>query len=137
VFDKILVQECINDMKSFDLIIVFYGQGRGRMDIPALRTRALIWGLDFPEYNQMKVIDAYDLCKNKLRIHRYRLETIAEAFDIPAKQTPLSEKMWARAKVGDEEALSYVLQHNREDVKTLLDVWNKVKPFRGNTRTSI
>ena len=116
--------------------MVFWGKDR-RFDIPFLRTRALYWGLDFPDYKSLVVTDCYDIVKAKLRLHRNRLESVCDAFDIPSKEHRLTPEVWVRAMAGDKKSLDYILKHNREDVISLEAVWKKLERFARNSKVSI
>ena len=48
--DKRLVTHCIEDMKRFDRVIGHYST---KYDIPFIRTRAIVWGLDFPRFGEL------------------------------------------------------------------------------------
>lgn len=136
VLDRNIVDELCEEIVNYDRVIVYYGKDR-RHDIPFLRTRALRWDLEFPTYKELFITDVYDIAKNKLRLHRNRLENVANFMHIPAKGHRLDEEIWQRAKVGDPKALNYVWEHNKEDVVTLEEVWKKLNPFVRQSQLSI
>ena len=136
VLDKNLMKEFVLDIRKFDKVIVYWGKDR-RHDIPFLRTRALKWKENFPMYGEVKLLDAYDIVRNKLSLHRRRLENIATFLKIPSKGHRLDSEMWQKAKLGNEKALSYVWLHNNEDVITLKKVWEIVEKFTASRKTSI
>lgn len=136
VFDRKLVAECVQDMKKFHRLIVHWGKDR-RHDIPWIRTRALLYGIDFPGYKDLYVEDTFDLAKSKLKLHRNRLETICSFFDIPSKGHPMHPKMWQKAQTGDKESLEWIWKHNLEDVYSLEAVWKLLKDFGPRRKTSV
>ena len=136
VLDKNLMKEFVLDIRKFDKVIVYWGKDR-RHDIPFLRTRALKWKENFPMYGEVKLLDAYDIVRNKLSLHRRRLENIATFLKIPSKRHRLDSEMWQKAKLGNEKALDYVWLHNKEDVITLKEVWEIVEKFTASRKTSI
>ena len=136
VLDKNLMKEFVLDIRKFDKVIVYWGKDR-RHDIPFLRTRALKWKENFPMYGEVKLLDAYDIVRNKLSLHRRRLENIATFLKIPSKGHRLDSEMWQKAKLGNEKALDYVWLHNKEDVITLKEVWEIVEKFTAARKTSI
>jgi len=136
VLDKNLMKEFVLDIRKFDKVIVYWGKDR-RHDIPFLRTRALKWKENFPMYGEVKLLDAYDIVRNKLSLHRRRLENIATFLKIPSKGHRLDSEMWQKAKLGNEKALDYVWLHNKEDVITLKEVWEIVEKFTASRKTSI
>jgi uncharacterized protein YprB with RNaseH-like and TPR domain len=135
-FDKNLVQEMLKDFKRFDRIVVYFGSN-WRFDVPFTRTRALHWGYDFPIYRERWVEDCYNLVRQKLKLHRNRLETACEYFEIPAKQHRLNPTEWQRAMAGCKEALDYIYEHNKEDVISLEMLWKKLKNYGPRTKGSI
>jgi len=135
-FDRDLVAEAVDNLKKFHRIVVHYGKP-GRFDIPFLKTRALLYGIDFPKYKEIYVEDTYDMAKRNLRLHRNRLESICEFFDIPAKAHKMSPKMWQRAQSGDPKALDWVWKHNVEDVESLEKVWKLLNEFEPRRNTSV
>jgi len=134
IFDKKLMKQFIVDSKKFDRVLTYYGT---KFDVPFLRTRAIHWGLDFPLYSEIKHTDVYYIVRNKLRLHRNRLETACEFLDIPSKGHRLNPTVWQRAMSGEKKALNYILQHNREDVISLELLYNKVSLYVKENKTSI
>lgn len=135
-FDYPLMKRFCRDIRQFDRVIVYYGKDY-RHDIPFLRTRCLTYELDFPSYKELRITDVYDIIRKKFKLHRNRLQTACEQFNIPCKAHPIIPKIWQRAKAGCPESLAYILQHNREDVVSLELLWNKVREFIRLTDTSI
>lgn len=136
VLDKDLVRELCSHLRTVDRVIVHYGRDR-RFDLPFVRTRALRWRVDFPLYKQVLVTDNYDVAKNKLKLHSYRLEAICQFLEIPAKTHPMKPAMWQKAKLGDGRALDYIWRHNVEDVVSLKLAYERVEGFVRKVNTSI
>ena len=135
-YDKKLIEKCIKDLRRFDRIVVYYG-GDNRFDIPELRTRAVMWGLDFPFYKEIKVLDLYSYIKRKFNFHCNRLEIACEFFGIKAKKHPIKYDVWIRAMSGDKKALNYILTHNKEDVISLEKLYHKVVNYINGPNSSI
>ena len=136
LLDKNLMREFCEDVKKFDRLIVYWGKDR-RHDVPFLRTRSLKWNLRFPFYKEVLLIDCYDMARGKLRLHRYRLENVAQFLSIPAKDHRLDADIWQKAKLGHRPSLNYVWEHNKEYVVTLEKVYNRLIEFYRKTRSSI
>ncbi len=132
--DKRLVADLCEDILKFDRIATYYGTG---FDIKFSRARALFWDLDFPLYKSVKHTDVYYIVKNKIKLHNHRLGTVCDFFNIPAKQHRLDPMVWADAMVGENDALEYVLQHNREDVICLETLYKKLNGHFMINRRSI
>ena len=140
VFDKNLIALFIEDSKQFTHLIWHYGTDR-RFDIPFLRTRAVKWGLPFPEHKCMYVADTYPILKNKFKLHSNRLETACDFFDIPAKKHKLNSDIWLNMITGNkklmQKAIDYILLHNEEDVLSLETLWKKISRFTRLGKVSI
>lgn len=127
--DKQLVSDCIEDLRKFDRIIVHYGLGRNRHDVPFTRTRALYHGLEFPSYGEIRATDLYTVAKNKLSLNSYRQNIIAELFKEESDKTRYVGRIWLRAIQGDEESLKKIFDHCKIDVKELKENYNNLVKF--------
>lgn len=132
--DKRIVTHLIQEIQNFDRIVAHFGR---RFDIPYMRTRALIMGLDFPAFGSIKNDDTWVFAKKKLKLNSNRLDTIEMALFGEAKKTKLMSKYWIGAARGDADCLKYIMEHNIQDVLTLERIWFKLKDFSSNTSCSI
>ena len=135
-FDLHLIKHFSKTCQRFDRWVVHWGKD-GRHDIPFLRTRAIKHGVPFPEYQEHYVTDTWDMAKRKLNLHSRRLEAICDFLEVPAKGHRLNPDIWQRAQMGDQEALAWILEHNREDVISTEAVWKRLKPYVFQSRVSI
>lgn len=133
-YDKRLIKEFIEDIKKFDRIVGYYAK---KFDIPFLRSRAIYHNLRFPPYGTHFFNDVYYLVKNRLQLHRNRLEDACRYFNIPCKTHPLVPTVWLKAMKGDKKALDYILEHNKEDVLSLEALWKKIYMYGLIGRRSI
>jgi uncharacterized protein YprB with RNaseH-like and TPR domain len=135
-FDYNIMKKLCVDIRKFDRIIVYYGKDY-RYDIPFIRTRAVLHGLDFPTYKELIVNDLFDIVKKKLKLHRNRLETACNFFGISCKGHRLDPNVWQKAQAGDQAALDWILEHNREDVISTELLWKKLHEYIRSPNTSI
>lgn len=133
-FDKELMRQFCQDIRKFDRVVTFYGW---RFDLPAVRTRAVRWGLDFPLYSEVRHTDVWKIMRDKFKLSSNSLRTCCQFFGIKAKNHPLNPEIWMAAMVGDEKALHYILEHNREDVRSTEELYKKVMLYVPQTKTSI
>lgn len=136
VFDKNLLRECVEDMRKFDKLVVYYG-GDFRFDIPLLRTRCIKYGIDFPPYKEIKVVDLYPIVKKKLNLHNRKLGTVCSFFGIKSKQHMMNPDVWMGAISGNKKDLEHVRKHNVEDVISTQKLYYKLIDFVGACNQSI
>jgi uncharacterized protein YprB with RNaseH-like and TPR domain len=132
--DKRIVKHCIEDMKKFDRLIGHYST---KFDIPYIRTRALILGLDFPEYGDINHTDTYYMAKHKLCLSSNRQNVVAEAVQGEDIKSRIEPKYWIPALQGNKKALDYILDHNKRDVLQLEGNYNKLERFVRRINKSI
>jgi len=135
-FDRRVVRQFVTDIEPFDRLVGYYSKDY-RFDIPYLRTRALRWGLDFPEYKEFLFTDVYDLVKPKLKLHRNRLEAVCDLLGIPSKEHRLNPDIWQKAQAGSKQALDYISTHCNEDVLSLEAVYKRLHKFGRIAKTSM
>jgi uncharacterized protein YprB with RNaseH-like and TPR domain len=135
-FDRELLKKFYHDAGKFHRLVVYWGKDR-RHDVPFLRTRAMKQGVDFPLYKEILVVDLYDWVKNKMSLHSSRLATACEELGIEAKGHKLSGDIWLKALSGDAASLNWILEHNREDVRSTEALYKRLEPFVMNRKVSI
>lgn len=133
-FDKAIVQSCVDMIyKDVDILVGYYSD---RFDNPFVRTRADYWGIDFPLYQEKYTYDVWRTVRMIYKLGRNTLDQATELLGIEGK-THVKPGIWAKAKVGDPEAMEYVVDHNKEDVKILAELFNKVSGYRPLHRKSL
>lgn len=140
LYDKNLVKQFIEDCEEFDRLVFHYGTDR-KFDLPFIRTRAVYWGLPFPEHKFMWVGDTHPILKNKFKLHSNRLEAACDFFGIPSKKHRLNTDIWLKMITGNkklmQEAIDYIMIHNVEDVVSLELLWKKIYKYVPYVNTSI
>lgn len=124
--DHKVVRQCIEDLSKFDRIVTFYGK---RFDIPFVRTRASICGVDFPHYGSLIHDDLYFVVRHRFRLSSNRLENACRVLLGDTNKTRVEGKYWRAAARGDKESLSYILDHNKKDVEDLQRLYDHVLEF--------
>ena len=133
-FDKRIVKSLVRTI--WDDVDVLVGYYSSRFDDRYIRTRAGYWGIPFPQYQQKY---AYDVWKNIRATHklgRNTLEQATQLYGIEGKNHVIAD-VWNAARVGDPEAMKYVVEHNIEDVKILAQLFNLTNGSRPLSRTSL
>ena len=119
-FDERLLKELMKELENVDIVVTYYGTG---FDIPFLRTRAMYYDIDFPEFGSMYHWDLFYKVRSKLKTHRKSLEVVTKFYGIEGK-THLEPDMMFRAQYGHPKALKQLLHHNKEDVIILESLHN-------------
>lgn len=132
-FDKRVVQELVEELKNVDILVTYFGKN---FDVKYIRTKALYWGVDFPQYGSIYHWDVYYHVKKNLKLHRHSLDVVTNYLGIKGK-TPLEWDTWLRAQYGDKKALNNVLKHNKGDVVILEKLHKKLGGFSKWIRSSI
>jgi uncharacterized protein YprB with RNaseH-like and TPR domain len=124
--DQFLMNELSQELNNWDLLYTYNGT---RFDLPYVRTRCTIAGIDFPSYGALKHKDIYFIIKNKFRLHRKSQEIAAEMLLGETEKTHWSAKYWIKAVQGDPKALDYIDKHCRIDCAELKAITEKVIDF--------
>lgn len=132
--DSRIVKECVDDLSDFNRIVTHYG---AKFDIPFLRTRALYWNIDFPQFGEITHTDVYDLAKRLLCISSNRQGVIAETIQHENIKTRINPNYWIQALQGNKKALEYILDHNKRDVIQLERNYEKLIKFSRKSKRSI
>lgn len=131
--DKPLVKQCLEDMRRFDMIVTYYGTG---YDLPFTRTRAMKWGLDFPEYGALIHHDLYYVARAKLSLSRKSLENVGKLIGVGELKNHLDPDIWTQALL-NPKARAYILDHNERDVILLEKAHDRLMPYVKGIRRSV
>jgi DNA polymerase elongation subunit (family B) len=132
-FDKRIVGTLCEAFKRVDILVGYYST---KFDVPYIRTQAVHHGHRFPLYQEKVHLDLYYTVRNLFQLSRNSLDQACSYFGIEGK-THVDYAIWQAARVGNKEALEYVLNHNIEDVQILAELHNKIGGFRNVTRRSL
>lgn len=132
-FDKRVVKELLDELENIDILVTFWGTG---FDIKFARTRALGHGYAFPKFGEMYHWDLFYYARRLFKFSRKSLEKACAFFGIEGKNH-FDLKIWTLAKYGDKKSLSYIIDHNREDVKILQELHDRMWPYAKWIRKSI
>jgi len=134
VLDRGVCEDFCRDVRNFDRVIGYYSE---KFDIPFLRTRCLLYNLDFPIFREIKHTDLWRIVRSKLKLHSNRLSVAAPFFSIKAKGHPLNPAIWIACLSGNRKALDFVLTHNIEDVHSTRELFHKLENHYKLTQASI
>lgn len=120
--DKKLCLDIRDELNKYDILV---GYNSVRFDIPYLNGRLLLHNLKL--LDRKKHIDLFYKAKYCLKLHNNRLASVADFFQTSPK-TQLAPTMWTRAQCGDKTGIDYVSNHCKQDVITLEEIYNILKP---------
>lgn len=132
--DKRVVSSCIDTLRTFDRVVGHYST---YFDIPFLRSRAIIHGLDFPKHGELFHTDVWRMAKTKLCLHSNRQDVIAESLQGKTIKTRISHPAWRQAMMGNEAAAAEVVRHCQCDVKDLKKNYYSLLPYCRILKSSI
>jgi len=137
-FDQRLTETLIRAMWNYDRLVGHYSS---RFDLPFVRTRAIQWDLDFPEYGMIWHTDVWRIARDKLCLNSNRQGTVAQALQKKDIKTKIHSEKWLTVQFGNSkerrEALDYIVDHNIKDVIQLEGNYTALKPYFKERRTSI
>jgi uncharacterized protein YprB with RNaseH-like and TPR domain len=113
LFDRRITESLVKELRNVDIAVTYYGT---KFDVKFIRSRAMYYGLDFPEFGSMYHWDLYYKSKYELKLARYSLGKVTQFLGIQGK-TPLDPEVLWRARYGDPKALIKILEHNIKDVE--------------------
>lgn len=132
--DRRVTKELIECMRGFDRVYTYYGT---KFDLPFIRTRAVVHGLDFPIFQTLFHKDVYYIVRNKFCLHSNKLVVACEVILGKTNKTRITPDYWTRALMGHKPSLDYILEHCRYDVYDLAELHRAVEDFAGRPNTSI
>ena len=122
--DRYVVEEFVKVFNTADVHVTWYGEG---FDLRMLRSKLILYGL--PPIAPISHIDLWKTARRKFNVHSNRLVVWQEFLGVEHEKTPLKFEEWMRAAQGDKEALKYIIEHNKNDVLVLEDVYERMRPW--------
>lgn len=99
--DTRIIHQLVEDLKNFDRLVLHYGCG---FDLPFIRTRAVICGVDYPTFGVYVMSDTWVMLKKKFKLSRNSLEngcrklvgtTLKDHLSMSIKHGALRGEKWA------------------------------------------
>jgi len=129
--DKRILENLFIELEDMDLLVGHYFHGWRKMDMPFIRTRAAMCKIKTNVINHKKkrFADTWKMAHLLHKVHSYRLDVISHIFGIETEKTRLDEKQWQLARLGDDKALKYVIDHNIKDVQITYEVHRELEKY--------
>lgn len=129
--DARLLEKLMEDISDIDCIIVHWGIGKHRHDIPFIRSRMAINQISgFPKHRMVRFGDTQRWSSQIHRLRNNGLGTIADAYGLSTHKTPVKTKDWKKASMfADKKAIDYILNHNIKDVIITYKVHKHIEDY--------
>jgi DNA polymerase elongation subunit (family B) len=121
--DERIVESIAALIREADVLIA---HNLDKFDWPVINTRVAKHQLE--NLGVPTMIDTLKLARKNFKFPHNSLDGIASYFGLPRK-LKTEFKLWADVVEGDEMALKRMLKYNKQDVKVLEAVFNKMKPY--------
>lgn len=131
--EKEVIQQTMEILKDFEgePIIIWYSG----FDIPFLVTRAINYDLDVSEIYRFKIVDLCKLTQENLKLSSYKLDDVCKFLGIE-KDTSNTGKdvqsLYLSWLGGNVDACEQIINHCRDDLLSLKQVFNKLQPYIEN-----
>lgn len=134
VEDTRIIKNLIRDMGNFTRLV---GHFSSIFDLPFIRTRAIMCGIDFPTYGVYAQTDTWRILKNKFKLSRNSLENSCKKLLGTSLKDHLSLSIKHGCIRGEEWALKDSLEHCKKDVLDTERLYNTIHTFTRQTNSSI
>lgn len=121
--DKRITKSIWELIDQADIVIAHNGK---RFDVPKLNARFILNDCQPP--SPYKQIDTLQIAKWGFAFSSNKLDALAGYFNIKHKDKTDFE-LWVNCLKGDQEALDYMLEYNRNDILILEEVYLKLRPW--------
>lgn len=123
--DSAIVLSLVDELSNYDILVAHNGV---KFDLPFIRTRMVKWGFR-PPFPYKKVIDPYQLVRNRFRLSNASLEAICDYLNL-GRKTPVDADIWVKAALdGCKKSMDYIVDHCVKDVLLLEQVLRRVKDY--------
>lgn len=109
-----------------DIIVAHNGD---KFDLRHLNARILVHGFD-PLPPSVRSIDTLKIARRHFRFNCNRLDYLGKLMGV-GRKTKVEGGLWLRALAGDSDAVECLVRYNKQDVRLLRDVFEKLKPYAG------
>ncbi|MEM2906199.1 MAG: ribonuclease H-like domain-containing protein [Candidatus Bathyarchaeia archaeon] len=122
-----IIRALLRRLRPYDTVVTWYGAG---FDFPLLISRALKADLDPSSLLEKRHIDLWRYAKSLLKLQHYDLDNVCKFFGVP-KRVELKgydmPPLYMRALTHDKDAMKLILEHCRDDLEGLRQVFLKMR----------
>lgn len=132
--DTRIIKSLVEAMKNFDRLIGHYICG---FDLPFIRTRAVICGVEYPVFGVYVMSDTWVMLKKKFKLSRNSLENGCRKLVGNTLKDHLSMSIKHGALRGEKWAINDMLVHCRKDVMDTEALYNLINVYSRKTKSFI
>ena len=132
--DKRVLESLICDMGRFTRLVGHYSS---RFDMPYIRTRAIMCGLQFPTFGSFVQTDTWMILKNKFKLSRNSLVNGCEKLVGMSEKDHLSLSIKHGCLRGEKWALKDTVKHCEQDVRDTERLYTLIYGYAKETGSSI
>lgn len=122
--DRSIAKALKEELEKYDIWVSYNGR---RFDIPFLNARLMFHRLK--PLRRTKHIDLLYQVRYKLKIHSGRLQAVQEFLGLSEEKTRIYGQHWVRALTGNRASWNYIVDHCKQDVRVLDEVYQELKGF--------
>lgn len=124
--DRAVVKKLIKVLNEADVAI---GHNGDRFDLPWLKGRAMMLGLD--PLTNVSTLDTYRMSRRNFNLNSHKLEYLAQVATGSGK-LDTGFGLWKKVINGDEKALQKMIDYCKKDVVLLEKVFDHITPYVDN-----
>ena len=133
--DATIVQNCVKKLQEFDVVV---GHCSSWIDVPYLRTRALINKVSFPKHGELRQLDLWRVCKYKYSFAKNSQVALSLAARGKTRKSSVEGYAWCEAAFYNNKVKQQqILEHCKNDIKDLRENYLAVKEQIGKVRQYI
>ena len=132
--DTRIVKSLVDLMSKYTRVCGHYSCG---YDLPFMRTRAVICGVDFPSYGMLFQSDTWVILKKKFKLSRNSLQNGCLKLLGHSRKDHLSLSIKHGCLRGEKWAMDLSRKHCLQDVEDLVELFDITKKYMRRTNSSI
>lgn len=121
---KFMLRSIHKMLEEADAVVTYNGNS---FDLPVLNKELLLEGFTPPA--PYKSIDLCKVVQKRFRFPSSKLEYVCGALGLETKVKHEGFKLWVQCMAGDEAAWKRMQRYNRQDVRILEQLYQKLKPW--------
>jgi DNA polymerase elongation subunit (family B) len=125
--DLFLVEDLWELLDQADIVI---GHNVSRFDCRKANARLLFHNL--PPPSPYKELDTLRICRKYFQLSSNKLTDVCEFLNLETKMQHEGIDLWFKAIAGDKQAWRTMVQYNKQDVKIVKSLYNKIKSWVKN-----